>query len=64
MSMRFDLGGGARRGGVIENEEEVGGDQARRELRRSWEGGSPMLRIISRVLRQRIWSRVPDKQAV
>lgn len=51
-----------RRGGVNEDEE-AGGDHARRELRRSWEGGSVMLRSISRVVRHRIWRRAPDRLA-
>lgn len=63
--MRFDFGVGARRGGVeIPDDEVEGGDQARRELRRSWEGGRGALRIISRDARQRIWRRAPERQAV
>lgn len=49
----------------MEREREVdGGDQAIRELRGSWDEGSGMLRIISKVVRLRIWRRAPERQAM
>ena len=64
--MRFDFATGVRRGGVQVPfcDEIVGGDQARRELRRSCEEGRGMLRIISRDWRHRIWRRAPERQAM
>ena len=66
MSTRFDLGAALRRDGVdgAEDEDGVGGDHARREVRTSWEVGSAMVRVISRVVRQRICRRVPERLAV
>jgi hypothetical protein len=56
MRILLDLGAGARRGGVVfvGVEGRVAGDHARREFRVSWEGGSGILRRISRDVRSRI----------
>ena len=42
---------------------EIEGDHARRAVLVSREGGRPMLRWISKVVRQRIWRRPLERQA-
>lgn len=74
--MRFERAAGGRderRGGVVavgEWERErcargrAGGDHAIREVRRSCVAGRGMLRMISKVVRHRIWSRAPLRKAM
>lgn len=66
---RFDCGACELREGVDllvvdEWQELPGGDQAIRELRASWLDGIAILRIISKVVRHRICSRAPERQAL
>lgn len=65
MSTRFETGRGARRDDVEWEDVggEVGGDHARRAILVSSEGGRPMLRWMSKVVRQRICRRPLERHA-
>lgn len=54
-----------RRGGVAAPFEAAdGGDHAIREVRTSWDEGRGMFRTSSKVMRDRIWRRAPDRHAM
>lgn len=65
--MRYDRGAGAeeRRGGVTLPFAHVdGGDHAICDLRTSCDAGRGMLRTSSKVARERIWRRAPERHAM
>ena len=66
-STRFERSVGVeeRRGGVtLPAAGFAGGDHAMRELRTSCEAGRGMLRTRSKVVRERIWRRAPERHAM